>query len=43
MNHTNLERVLIISAAMIFGVALGIGLCKFVPGFWYFVNWGLGQ
>lgn len=41
MNHTDLERVLIISAAMIFGVAVGIGLCKFVPGFWKWVMGGI--
>lgn len=22
---------------------LAIGLCKFCPEFWWFVNWGLGQ
>lgn len=23
------------------GVVAGIALCKFVPGFWWFVNWGV--
>ena len=25
------------------GVVAGIALCKFWPGFWWFVNWGCGM
>lgn len=38
-----LVDVLLMITLVIFGVAIGIGLCKFWPEFWYFVNWGLGQ
>ena len=38
-----LADVLMLLAILLFGVAVGIGLCKFCPEFWYFVNWGLGQ
>ena len=23
------------------GVVIGIGLCKFCPEFWWFINWGI--
>lgn len=38
-----LADVLMLLAIGLAGVVVGIGLCKFCPGFWYFVNWGLGQ
>lgn len=33
--------VLFAVSLVIIGVAVGIGLCKFCPEFWWFVNWGL--
>ena len=33
--------VLLMITLGIFGVAVGIGLCKFCPEFGYFVNWGI--
>lgn len=38
-----LADVLMLLAIGLAGVVVGIGLCKFCPEFWYFVNWGLGQ
>ena len=38
-----LADVLLAASLVIIGAAVGIGLCKFCPEFWYFVNWGLGQ
>ena len=35
--------VLLAASLVIIGAAVDIGLCKFCPGFWWFVNWGLGQ
>ena len=33
--------VLLAASLVIIGAAVGIGLCKFWPEFWWFVNWGL--
>ena len=39
-----LADVLMISVNLILaGVVAGIALCKFWPGFWWFVNWGCGM
>lgn len=35
-----LADVLMLLAIGLAGVVVGIGLCKFCPEFWYFVNWG---
>lgn len=36
-----LSDVLMLLAILLFGVTIGIGLCKFYPEFWWFVNWGI--
>ena len=36
-----LADVLMLFAILLFGVVIGIGLCKFCPEFWWFVNWGI--
>ena len=36
-----LKDVMLLITMVIFGVAIDIGLCKFWPEFWWFVNWGL--
>lgn len=36
-----LADVLMLLAIGLAGVVVGIGLCKFYPEFWYFVNWGI--
>ena len=36
-----LADVLMLFAILLAGVVAGIGLCKFCPEFWYFVNWGI--
>lgn len=32
--------VMLLVALVLFGIAIGIGMCKFWPEFWWFVNWG---
>lgn len=34
--------VLFAASLVIIGVAVGIGLCKCCPEFWYWINWGIG-
>lgn len=36
-----LADVLMLFTILLFGVVIGIALCKFWPEFWYFVNWGI--
>ena len=36
-----LADVLMLLTILLFGVVIGIGLCKFWPEFWWFVNWGI--
>ena len=36
-----LADVLLLFVILFEGVVIGIGLCKFCPEFWYFVNWGI--
>lgn len=36
-----LADVLLMFAILMTGMAIGIGLCKFWPEFWWFVNWGI--
>ena len=33
--------VLMLLAIGLAGVVVGIGLCKFCPEFWWFINWGI--
>ena len=32
--------VLFAASLVIIGVAVGIGMCKFCPEFWHWINWG---
>ena len=33
--------ILYAATLVIIGAAAGIALCKFVPEFWWFINWGI--
>ena len=35
--------VLYALSLVVMGAVIGIGMCKFWPEFWWFVNWGVGQ
>ncbi len=34
--------VMLVITLVMFGVTVGIGMCKFWPEFWWFINWGVG-
>lgn len=36
-----LADVLMLFTILLAGVVVGIGLCKFCPEFWWFINWGI--
>ena len=38
-----LADVLMLFTILLAGVVIGIGLCKFCPEFWWFINWGCGM